>query len=324
MHHLFYLLQQKELISPERAETLRQAYSARPHSLQMALRLIWYVGVSVLVSGLGMLLWAYIDQIGELTISLSLLLLATSAWVYVAKKTPAFAKEEVKSPSTLFDYVLLLAVLLSLSLEAYVQFQYGIFGQAYGLAVGIPTLALFGIAYRFDSKTTLTMAVSSLASWLGLQVSPLKLVGENDWTSETLIYSGWILAILLFLFSWAGKRGGLKAHFTFTYLNIALHVASLSLLGALFSFSYPLLYAIPLAAVLFAGYRYAEKERSFYLIVVVSLYAYVGTTYIMYWLVEYFDFWSDLMVYGILLYLIGTGMGAVKLLKRFKQHIDPS
>jgi hypothetical protein len=66
------------------------------------------------------------------------------------------------------DYILLLGCLLLLILIAYLQFQYNVFGNRYGLATFIPMVLLFISAYYFDHIGVLTMAITNLAAWAGI------------------------------------------------------------------------------------------------------------------------------------------------------------
>ena len=67
-----------------------------------------------------------------------------------------------------------LAALLLLTFITYLQVQYNVFGDRFGLATFIPMIILFYCAYYFDHLGVLSMAVANLAAWMGIAVTPLK------------------------------------------------------------------------------------------------------------------------------------------------------
>ena len=86
--------------------------------------------------------------------------------------------EKVEQTAPYFDVVLLLGCLLFLALEGYLQYQYEVFGTSYGLAVIIPAVLFFFLAYRYDHQGVLSLAITALASWVGLSATPSKLLVE--------------------------------------------------------------------------------------------------------------------------------------------------
>ncbi|MBK7937893.1 MAG: hypothetical protein IPJ82_12740 [Lewinellaceae bacterium] len=82
-------------------------------------------------------------------------------------------------------------------MEGYWQYQYNVFGEKYGLATFIPMVLFFGTAYSFDNRGVLSLAVTMLASWVGITVTPMELLSKNDFNSLTIINTGVFLGILL-------------------------------------------------------------------------------------------------------------------------------
>ncbi len=77
--------------------------------------------------------------------------------------------------------------LLLLTFVGYIQFQYNVFGNRWGLAAFIPMVILFITAYYFDHLGVLIIAIANLATWIGITVTPLKILKENDFNDPHII-----------------------------------------------------------------------------------------------------------------------------------------
>ncbi|MDQ6764326.1 MAG: hypothetical protein M3015_17115 [Bacteroidota bacterium] len=65
----------------------------------------------------------------------------------------------------MFDYILLFGCLSLLTFVGYLQFEYNVFGNKWGLATFIPMVVLFMAAYYFDHLGVLILAIVNLAAW---------------------------------------------------------------------------------------------------------------------------------------------------------------
>jgi hypothetical protein len=79
--------------------------------------------------------------------------------------------------------------LLTCIFIGYLQFQYTTFGTHYGLATLIPTVIGLFCAYYFDNKSILSIAITGLAAYIGLSVSPQSLINNDFHETATLSYS---------------------------------------------------------------------------------------------------------------------------------------
>jgi hypothetical protein len=121
------------------------------------------------------LIYQNIDTIGHVAI-LTILLILTLFVIILALRIQADFVEKKLNP--IYDY-LIQAILLTCIFIGYLQFQYTTFGTHYGLATLIPTgIGLF-CAYYFDNKSILSIAITGLAAYIGLSVSPQALL-NND------------------------------------------------------------------------------------------------------------------------------------------------
>ena len=130
--------------------------------------------------------------------------------------------------------MLLTGCLLFVTFEGYIQFQYQTFGTRYGLAAIIPTLFFFPLAYRFDNLSVLSMAITGLAAWAGISITPLHLIDSNDFSGHSIIFTAEVLGIALAIAGWVLAKQEFKAHFLYTYLNFAMHLLFVSSLAGLF------------------------------------------------------------------------------------------
>jgi len=89
---------------------------------------------------------------------------------YVLRRGPAFSWAAVASPHIAVDYVLLLAMLLFAADLAYVEAQFRLLGPNWPWHLLLVAAVYFAAAYRFDSRSVLTLALTSFAAWRGVSV----------------------------------------------------------------------------------------------------------------------------------------------------------
>jgi hypothetical protein len=118
----------------------------------------------------------------------------------------------------------------------------------------VPTAIGLFFAYYFDHKGILSIAITGLAAYVGLSVSPQSLL-QNDFTeTNTLGYSAIGLGVVLILWAIYSNQIALKKHFTLSILRFGLHLISISCINNLFN-PFGFVFAIILAATLFYFYE---------------------------------------------------------------------
>jgi hypothetical protein len=174
----------------------------------------------------------------------------------------------------------LLGCLSLLIFLGYWQYQYDVFGDNYGLATFIPMGILFASAYFFDHLGVLSLAVTNLAAWAGLSITPLTLIKENSFADHRLIFTGIVLGVVLLAFGKLTTLRRIKAHFETTYTNFGLHLFFVAALAGLFTYDpiYLLWFAV-LAAIAWYLCVRAIRRRSFYFVLMIVLYTYAGLCY---------------------------------------------
>ena len=174
-------------------------------------------------------------------------------------------------------------------------------------------VVLFFCAYYFDHLGVLGLAITSLAAWAGITVTPTRILRENDFNSTTIIYTGLLLGIALVLAGIATQKTKIKKHFEFSYSNFGTHIFFISCLAAMFNFDrvYLLWFAL-LAAACWFYYRKAVAEKSFYYILLLTLYGYIGLGYVIIRLLFYTDMGNETDgIYLALIYFIASAVGLI-------------
>jgi len=263
------------------------------------------------------LVYKNIDSIGHQVILLFIALVCAGSFFYCFKNKLPYDRWKVASPNSFFDYVLLLACCTFITFIAYLQFQYNIFGNRYGLATFFPMLVLFFSAYYFDHVGILSMAITNLAAWLGLTVTPFEILASNNFNESTIIFTGLFLGVLLLFISWATCKKNIKQHFEFTYANFGSHILLISCIAAMVHYTtWYLLWFVLLLAIVYYLYKKAIKEKSFYFMVVITLYTYIAVSYVVLNLLDKMGSSGLGEVYFGFLYFIASGIGLVLFLIR--------
>lgn len=309
-------------VSGASLQKIKAAQSNKLFSLHWELKTMLYLGVLLLSGGLSILVYKNIDTIGHQVILFVIAAVCAGCFFYCFKKKLPYSNEKVLSPDSFFDYILLLGCLTFVTFVGYLQFQYNVFGNRYGLATFIPMLVLFFTAYYFDHLGVHSMAITTLAAWAGIAVTPARILQKNDFNSETIIITGFFLGLCLIAAGYFSASKKIKQHFEFTYSNFGTHILFISTLAGMFHFDtiYLLLFLV-LGGISYFFYRKAIKERSFYYLLILSLYLYIGLSYCVIRLI--FDTGNTGIgsVYLLCLYFILSATGLIFFLIRMNKKI---
>jgi len=309
---LYKKLHDEGLISDETLVRIAEKHKTPLFSLHWELKTLLYLGVTLLSTGLGILVYKNIDTIGHQFILLFLAGICAGCFFYCTKKRNPFSRGKVKSPSSFYDYILLLGCLSLLSFLGYLQFQYHVFGDNYGLATFIPMLILFYVAYEFDHIGILSLAITNLAIWSGVAITPYRIISNGLFSSDSLIKPYLFLGLLLLAAAYFSESYNFKKHFKFTYHNFGLNISFLALLTGYFSFYESPASFLWLIAVLILGfilYKDALKSKSFYFLLLVILYVYIAISTLIVRILISMD--SELAFVTALLYFIGSAISLI-------------
>ena len=108
---LYKTLKEEGTLSPESYEKLCEKQRNTLFSLHWELKTLLYLGVMMLSTGLGVLIYKNIDTIGHQAILGLIAAICGGCFYYCFKHKKPFSKALVKAPNAMFDYLLLLACL---------------------------------------------------------------------------------------------------------------------------------------------------------------------------------------------------------------------
>ena len=294
-------------------------------SLHNELKLFLYLAVLSFTTGTGILIYQNIDirinTVDEFVDGYMGLVVTLVCYYFSFKNSTGFRREETKFENPIYDYLILAAILLTCIFIGYLQFQYTSFGTHYGLATLIPSgIALF-CAYYFDNKSILSIAITGLAAYIGLTVSPQALLNNDLYNSNTLSYSAIGLGFVLILWAMYSNKIALKKHFTLVYLTFGLHLISISCLNNLFQ-PYWFVFIIILAASLYYFYNASYQFQAVSLFVFSILYAYIAANIVIIKIITAINI-GELIIpffFVVPIYFVGSIIIFIKLIKQFNQQ----
>jgi hypothetical protein len=136
-------------------------------SLFDELRAALYTAVALIVTGVGILVKEHLDRIGPLTLIFALALAAAACYVPAIR-----AKFQGVTRSTAADYILLLGALLVSADLGYAESQFHWFEANWSRHLLILTAVHALTAYALDSRLVLSVALTTLAAWFGIERGP--------------------------------------------------------------------------------------------------------------------------------------------------------
>src|SRR6202030_143761 len=205
---------QQSKISPEQYAFLAGLSRGEPCSLFLELNVLLYAGVLAFVAGLGWTVSTWSHQLGDVVVLTILSTILAACFWYCFSRAPAWSPIETPAPNPIFDYVLYLGSLVwSLEL-AYIENRFHVLSGQWDLYLLATAGLFFFLAYRFDNRFVLSLALSSLAGWFGLIISHWPLHQGAEYRQYAILYSLAVGAAGAIL-----QRLKLKSHFFTTYLN---------------------------------------------------------------------------------------------------------
>jgi Predicted membrane protein (DUF2157) len=276
--------------------------------------LLLYAGIILLSTGIGMLLYVNRDSLGHTLIIalISIMCLACAAYCY--RKKINYTPLKTPDQGMAYTTALIVGCLSFASLMGYIQYQFSIFGERNELLFALLAILFFTLAYRFDSISILSLAITSLASVIGIVITPTELLQQNDFSSSTLLYSGLALGIVIAFAAVLLRTKNIKAHFTYTYFHFALHLVFIAALSGLFTQTYWVLFIALLALLGDAGFKIALQEKSFYFLLCTVIYSYIAAGF---FIVKLFSLAGSLeLLFAQLLffYFVGSSILTIRFL----------
>jgi hypothetical protein len=269
---------QQGAISLEQQAYLSSLCRAEPFSVFLELNVLLYAGVLAFVAGLGWTITTWSHQLGDFVILTVLsAILAACSW-YCFSRAPAWSFAEMPvaetpAPNAIFDYVLYLGTLVWCVELAYIENRFHLLSGKWDLYLLATAIFFFFLAYRFDNRFVLSLALSSLAGWFGLTLSRWPSNQDEVYRECALVYClvvGVGGAIL--------QRLGLKPHFFGTYLNIVANVLFWAALSGVFQRQDYGLWFLVLLIACGSSLAWGLTRRQFAFVAYAAVYGYVGVS----------------------------------------------
>lgn len=257
------------VISEAQHATLTALVRRERFSLFVELSALLYLGVLSIVGGLVWTFRDYVTNLGDAAILGILTLLMVVSFGYCFSRTHPYSNDEVESPSFVFDYVLYFACLIFSATLAFIETRFGIF-HGWDTHLLIAAIVFGVLAYRFDNRFVLSLALSTLAAYLGLRLSLFDTISNDRFRVLAIMYGAFLLGIGGLL-----HRQGIKRHFLDVYLQLGANAILLAMAFGAMDGRYLNLYLAGLlilaATAIFLGVRFAR----FAFVAYGTLYAYV-------------------------------------------------
>ncbi len=270
----------KGLITQDQFERIEPIVSGKIFSVFYELRTLLYLGVMLFMAGAGILIYKNIGELGHIAAIIALTIVIIICFWYVYKKSQPYSHDSVKQLTPFFDYILLLGSLLFVTIQGYLQFQYGILDDNLSTSTIVTALLFFYLAYRYDHVGILSLAITSFISFWGISVSPVKWYSGSFFSQSHLHITAIVLGVVLSLTGILLHRKEIKKHFTFTYLNFGLLLFLSASIAGLFIDEH--IYGIYLLLIYLGcvfSYFGARISQSFLFLLYAFIAAYIGTTY---------------------------------------------
>jgi hypothetical protein len=267
---------ERGVISHEQYTQLAGLSRGEPFSVALELNILLYAGILAFVGGLGWTITTWSQQLGDVLILAVLSAMLVACFWYCLSRAPAWSSAETPSPNLIFDYVLYLASLVW-SLEiAYIENRFHVLSGQWDLYLLATAGLFFFLAYRFDNRFVLSLALSTLAGWFGLTISHWPSHQDAQYRQYAILYSlmvGVAGAVL--------QRVGLKKHFFGTYLNVAANVFFWAVLSGVFQSQGYGVWLLALLAACGASLAWGLTRRQFSFVAYAAVYGYVGVSSIL-------------------------------------------
>ena len=257
-------------ISLEQHAHLASLSRGEPISLFLELNVLLYAGVLAFVAGLGWTVTTWSQQLGGILVLTILSIILAACFWYCFSRAPAFSSAETPAPSPVFDYVLYLGSLVWCVELAYLENRFHVLSGQWDLFLLATAGFFFFLAYRFDNRFVLSLALSSLAGWFGLTISHWPSHQDAAYRQYALLY-----CLLVGVGGVLLQHRGLKPHFFGTYLNIVANVFFWALLSGVFERHDYGWWFLALLVACGASLAWGLTRRQFAFVAYAAVYGYV-------------------------------------------------
>jgi hypothetical protein len=234
------------------------------------LNTLLYLGVLSFVAGIGWTIQTYSVRLGDAAILSALTIIFFSSLSYCFSVARLYSHGQVEASGFAFDYVLYLGCLTFAVELGYLEFRFHLLQADWDHYLLLSSLIYFALAYRFDNRFVLSLALSTLAGWFGLRLSHFPVLGRSL-RVYALAYGGIVAMAGIALY-----RAGVKKHFLEAYLHVSANVLFIALLSTVVDRDREWLYLTSLLVVAGAAIVQGVRFKRFAFVVYGVVYGYIG------------------------------------------------
>jgi len=260
-------------ISAEQQARLASLCRGKPFSLYLELNVLLYAGVLAFVAGLGWTVTTWSQQLGDIVVVTILSIILAACFWYCLSRASDWSPTETPAPNPIFDYVLYLGSLVWCVELAYLENRFHVLSGQWDLYLLATAALFFFLAYRFDNRFVLSLALSSLAGWFGLTISHWPSHQDAAYRQYALVY-----CLVVGVGGAVLQRRGLKAHFFGTYLNVVANILFWAVLSGVFDRQESGLWFLGLLIACGASLAWGLTRRQFAFVAYAAVYGYVGVS----------------------------------------------
>ena len=175
--------QLRPILGDIRADALIARERCEVFSLYPELRIAAWAGAMLLATAAGIVLKNNLDRIGPVALAMLMALAAIAcyAWVWWRRTRATIAD----------DYVLLLGALLLSGDFAFIEAQFHLLDHAWPRHFLILAVLHGAGAYAYRSRMLLSLSISALAAWMGIERSAL--IFSDDFAPRAFVTAGLVL-----------------------------------------------------------------------------------------------------------------------------------
>jgi len=258
-------------LSAKQLSTLQDIHTKSLFSVHRELRFFLYIGILMIVAGTGLTIKQYFTNLGDITIISAMTFCFAASFIYCFIKGAAYARQEVNSPNIAFDYILFFGCAFFSMDIAYIETQFNLLGDFWDNYLLVSSALFLFLAYRFDNRLVLSLALSTIAAWFGFTLSGHRFSFEQYYREYAIAYSLIVLLIGGLLY-----RLHIKKHFYDIYLNFAAHFLCIALISGVAQYKIFSLYFPGLLLASVALVYYSVKIRKFLYMLYAVIYGYIG------------------------------------------------
>lgn len=242
-------------------------------SVFVELNALLYLGVLSLVAGTGWVIRKYAPNIGDVAVLAALTTVLGGCAFYCQRRAAPYAHAQVASPTFAFDYVLYLGCLVFGLELAFIETRFHLLRDQSDFYLLLSAVLFFALAYRFDNRLVLSLALSTLAGWFGIRMNRLGLFQAGSLPVNGLVYGALVGGAGLGL-----HRRGIKQHFTEAYLHVAANVLFAALVAGIIRDGGSWPYLAGLLALAAAAATAGVHYRRFSFVAYACIYGYIGVS----------------------------------------------